>query len=32
MTTDLKTRLTEINKQFGALVQAQPAAMSASRV
>lgn len=29
MTSDLKTRLAEINKQFGALGQAQPAAMSA---
>lgn len=29
MTTDLKTRLAEINKQFGALGQAQPGAMSA---
>ena len=29
MTTDLKTRLAEINKQFGALGQAQPGTMSA---
>ncbi|BDB26181.1 hypothetical protein Tamer19_71180 [Cupriavidus sp. TA19] len=29
MSTELKTRLAQINKQFGALAHAQPAAMSA---